>query len=143
VILFYFFLCLLQLFLNLTSKAPPTDPSCLISLLYSWACKACNTSTKVILDRSFVFSKEAVYCCMRCGNLLPSLFRSSETQFFYFHLAFAMTVNVSSTSSGYSFFPFCIICDFFVYILCSVFPFIISLLLFVFCTDHLWVFLLR
>lgn len=33
----------------------------LINLRCSWACKACSTSVKVILDRFFVFSNEAIY----------------------------------------------------------------------------------
>lgn len=41
----------------MTSKAPSTKWSCLISHNYSWACKAFKTYVRVVLDISFMFSK--------------------------------------------------------------------------------------
>ena len=41
-------------------RAPSTIRSCLICLCCFWACKAFNNFAKVILDRSFVFSKVVV-----------------------------------------------------------------------------------
>ena len=55
--------------LCLVGRAPYTKQSCLISLCCSWACKACQSSFIVILDRSFIFSKVVINSSYLSGTV--------------------------------------------------------------------------
>lgn len=61
--------------LCLASKAPSRTPSCLMTRLYSCACKALKSSASVILDKFFAFSKVVIVA----SNLLGSVTKIFST----------------------------------------------------------------
>ena len=67
--LFFFLSFLESLFYDLAWNAPSTDPSCLIILVCSKACKAFTISAKDILDRSLEFSKEKIVASYFSGRV--------------------------------------------------------------------------